>query len=135
LPPCAKVENRVNVPPEFPRDIPLPPGTVLTASRHTERGIVLEGVIPMERSQAVRFFLQKFTAGGFVVGRGEAEEEEAEAPFRGKGLLGFFKIRNIRDCPNALWLMINVQTMSPRPPVSPSVAPSASISPAGSASP
>ena len=111
LPPCAHVEATISLPPEFPKNVPIPPGTVFTATRPTARGIVVQGLIPMERPKATRFFLEKLKAGGFQIGRGESEPEEAEAPFRGNGILGHFKLRNLRDCPGAVQLIISAQPL------------------------
>ena len=111
LPPCAHVEKTISLPPEFPKIIPLPPATVFTATRRTERALLVEGLVPLERRNATLFFLQKFPAAGFKLGRGESEPEEAEAPFQGHGVVGIFKLRNIRDCPGAVQLIISVQTL------------------------
>ena len=113
LPPCAHVEAAISLPPEFPKNVPIPPGTVFIATRPSPRGngIVMEGFIPMERPKATRFFLQELKAGGFQIGRGESEPEEAEAPFRGNGILGHFKLRNLRDCPEAVQLIISAQPL------------------------
>jgi hypothetical protein len=65
----------------------------------------------MELVEAVRFFLQKFPAAGFQLGRGDAEREEADAPFRGNGVMGGFKLRTARDCPGWLEFVISVRPM------------------------
>jgi hypothetical protein len=111
LPPCAEAGPPVTVPPEFPTSFPLPPGTVITASRRGGPTIVLEGFIPMELKEATRFFVQKLPDAGFRLGRGEAERGEAESRFGGNGVAGFFKVRSIADCPRALELTIRIQTI------------------------
>jgi hypothetical protein len=120
LPPCAKAGPAVTLPPEFPTSFPLPPGTVITASRHAGPTVVLEGFIPMELNQVTRFFVQKLPEAGFRLGRGEVERSEAESRFGGNGVAGFFKIRSIEGCPGALQFMIRVQSIesirSPSPP-------------------
>ena len=109
LPPCAQAGPAVSIPAEFPKDFPLPPGTVITATREVGPAIVLDGFVPMELPKATRFFLQKLTAAGFRLGRGEAERGEAEDRFFGKGVIGSFRLRSIEQCPGALQLMITVQ--------------------------
>jgi hypothetical protein len=109
--PCAAADKRVELPAEFPKNIPVLPGTVFTSSRQAGNSLLVQGLVPMELSGAVRFFLQKFPAAGFQVGRGEAEVGEADAPFRGNGLMGGFKLRTARDCPGWLELVISVQPM------------------------
>jgi hypothetical protein len=119
LPPCAQAGPPVSLPPEFPKSFPLPPGTVITASRHAGPTIVLEGFIPMELKQATRFFVQNLPAAGFRLGRGEAERNEAESRFGGNGVVGFFKVRSIADCPGALELRIRVSEYKPPGSVQP----------------
>jgi len=102
LPPCAQAGLPVSMPPEFPKNITLPPGTVITGTRRADAAIVLEGLIPMELPKATRFFLQNLTAAGFRPGRGEAERDEAEDRFMGNGLIGFFRLRTIHDCPRCV---------------------------------
>lgn len=78
-----------------------------------------EGFVPMELPQATRFFVQNLTAAGFRLGRGEAERGEAESRFGGNGIIGFFRLRNMRDCPGALQLAITVSEYKPLPTPSP----------------
>ena len=75
--------------------------------------MLVQGYVPMELGQAVRFFIDKFPPAGFVLGRGETEEGEAEAPFRGNGIMGGFKLRISRDCPGWLELVMSLQEMPP----------------------
>jgi hypothetical protein len=129
LPPCAHAGAPVAIPPEFPKNFPLPPGTVITATRRADPATVLEGLIPMELPKATRFFLQNLTAAGYRLGRGEAERGEAEDRFFGNGVIGFFRLRSMRDCPGALELAITVQPMPGTPSPSPEPKSSASAAP------
>jgi hypothetical protein len=113
LPPCAHAGSSVNMPTEFPKNFPLPPGTVITATKLAGAGVALEALIPMELKEATRFFARKLPAAGFQVGRGEEERAEAEARFMGNGVVGFFKVRTIEDCPGALRFTITVRTIEP----------------------
>jgi hypothetical protein len=113
LPPCAHAGAPVAIPPEFPKNFPLPPGTMITATRRAGAATVLEGLIPMELPKATRFFLQNLTAAGYRLGRGEAERGEAEDRFFGNGMIGFFRLRSMRDCPGALQLAITVSEYKP----------------------
>jgi hypothetical protein len=120
LPPCVHAGPPVSLPPEFPKSLPLPPGTVITSAKSFEAGVALVGFVPMELKDATQFFLHKFPAAGFKLGRGEVEQSEAEARFGGNGIVGYFKLRSIPDCPGALDFIIRVQalpsTPSPAPP-------------------
>jgi hypothetical protein len=119
LPPCAQAGPALTPLPEFPKNFPLPPGTVITATRPAKPGILIQGFIPMELPQATRFLLQNLTAAGYQLGRGDAEEGEAEDSFVGNGVVGFFRLRSIRDCAGALQLVLLVQP----PPTTPSPTP------------
>jgi hypothetical protein len=119
LPPCAHAAAPVAIPPEFPKNIQFPPGTITTSTRRAGAALVLEGLVPMELPQATRFFLQKLAAAGYRLGRGEAEEGEAEDRFFGNGIQGFFRLRTMRDCPGALQLVITVSEYKPPPSASP----------------
>lgn len=119
LPPCAHAAAPVAIPPEFPKNITFPPGTVLTGTRRAGAAIVLDGLIPAELPQATRFFLQSLTAAGYRLGRGEAERGEAEDRFGGNGIIGFFRVRNMPDCPGALQLAITVSEYKPPSTTSP----------------
>ncbi len=66
----------------------------------------------MELKEATRFFVQKLPAAGFKLGRGDAEQSEAEARFGGRGVIGLFKLRTVEDCPRALELTIKIQSIS-----------------------
>ena len=109
--PCARAEKRVELPAEFPKDVPLPPGTAVTSAQRTENRLLVQGFIPMDLRDGARFFIEKIPAAGFQLGRGESEEGEAEAPFRGNGITGVFKLRTSRDCPGWLELVMIVQPM------------------------
>jgi hypothetical protein len=120
LPPCVHAGPPVNIPPEFPKNFPLPPGALITGNKPAKLGAVLVGFIPMELDEAKRFFMQKLPAAGFQLGRGEVEQDEVEARFAGNGMVGYFKLHSIADCPGALSLTIGMQatpsTPSPTPP-------------------
>jgi hypothetical protein len=120
LPPCAQAGPPVSLPPEFPKSFPLPPGTVITTSKHAGPTIVLEGFIPMELEKVRRFFVEKLPDAGFRLGRGEVERGEAESRFGGDGVAGFFKIRSIQGCAGALEFTVRVQSIEsirkPSPP-------------------
>jgi hypothetical protein len=109
--PCAAADKPVELPAEFPRNIPVLPGTLFTSSKQVGTSLQVQGMVPMELIEAIRFFLQKFPAAGFQLGRGEAEQGEADAPFRGNGVMGGFKLRTAHDCPGWLELVISVRPM------------------------
>lgn len=107
LPPCAKAGPAVSLPSEFPNNFPLPPGTLITSSHRTERGVnVVGGFIPMEFKNVVAFFQSKLPAAGYQLLEGDAEMDEAESTFSGHGFHGKWKINGILNCPGAVTLTI-----------------------------
>ena len=115
LPPCAQAGPPVSLPSEFPKNFPLPPGTVITASRGEGPTVILKGFVPMELREATRFFVQNLPTAGFRLGRGDVEPAEAESRFGGNGVVGFFKLRSIENCPHALEFTIRVQSATAQP--------------------
>lgn len=109
LPPCAKAGPAVSLPSEFPNSFPLPPGTVITSSQRTERGVtVVGGFIPMEFKNGVSFFQSKLPDAGYQLLEGDAEMDEAESTFSGHGFHGKWKVNGILNCPGAVTLAIAV---------------------------
>ena len=106
LPACAK-GKAVTPPRGFPADFPLPPGTVVTAGSQPHAGqIVVAGLIPADLQDAASFFDEALRASGYRQGLGDAESNEAEAPFTGNGFRGKWKVNAIAGCPTAVVLTL-----------------------------
>lgn len=87
----------------------LPPGTVLTSSeRRPEGQLLVSGVIPREFRKVVEFFVEELPAAGYKNGEGDAEQDEAESHFSGKGVTGKWKVNGILNCPDAVTLSLLV---------------------------
>jgi hypothetical protein len=107
VPACAKAGSRVSRPSDLPADFPLPPGTVITSSQHPHPGqLLIGGVIPADLRAAAVFFTDELPARGYELGRGDAEQGEAEAPFSGHGCRGKWKVNGILNCPDAVTLTL-----------------------------
>jgi hypothetical protein len=101
LPACAGEERRATLPPEFPKQLPLPPGIVFTdaqilgADQFNVRGVVagdLDGV--------ASFFEDELPKHGFQLGAGDAEAHEKESPFTGHGYRGRWRVvKHPQGCP------------------------------------
>ena len=112
LPPCAKAGPAVSLPSEFPTSFPLPPGTVVTSSQLTERGVtVVGGFIPMEFKNVVSFFQSRLPDAGYQLLEGDAEMDEAESTFSGHGFHGKWKVNGILNCPGVVTLTIAVSKL------------------------
>lgn len=102
LPECAKAKE-IAAPEQFPKDFPLPPGTVFTFGGFTEPGTVfIAAVSPGTFGDVRDFFTTELERSGYRIGRGDSEEGEVEAPFTGNGYRGRWLVRKIRDCDTAV---------------------------------
>jgi hypothetical protein len=100
LPACADEEGRATLPAEFPKEVPLPPGTVLTDAQKIGPGqFHVRGVVAGELDAAADFFETQLPERGFRLGRGDAEAHEQESPFTGHGYRGRWRVvRNPTGC-------------------------------------
>ncbi|MEP7359017.1 MAG: hypothetical protein ABI847_17335, partial [Anaerolineales bacterium] len=102
-PACAPaVERPAAVLPQFPADLPLPPGLLLfkSLSLHgNANNIQLVGYAPIPFGSAVRFVVDRLPAAGYNLGRGDSEGiTEAESTFTGPGWTGGVRIASLMDC-------------------------------------
>jgi hypothetical protein len=110
-PACAHVQKKAIARPAAVPAAVLPPGTVLTSVDRPVHGMTLvTGVVPQQFSAAVQFFVTKMPAAGYLNGIGDAEMDEAEAVFSGRGVQGKWKVNGIINCPNAVTLVLFVRT-------------------------
>ncbi|HUS11764.1 MAG TPA: hypothetical protein VMZ30_14955 [Pyrinomonadaceae bacterium] len=105
LPPCAGAGSSVGLPPDFPSNFPLPPGTVITSHQRGVSGaIIVSGFAPMQFKDTVVFFQSKLPAAGYKPLESDAEMDEAESTFSGQGYHGKWKVNGILNCPAAVTL-------------------------------
>jgi hypothetical protein len=80
---------------------------VVTASSEPHTGqLVLAALIPADLQDAASFFNESLPANGYRQGLGDAESNEAEAPFTGRGFRGKWKVNAIAGCPAAVVLTL-----------------------------
>jgi hypothetical protein len=107
LPACAGAGAPVPRAGGLPAGFPLPPGTIVTSSQDPAPGqLLIGGVVPTDLRSAASHFIEKLPAAGYRLGEGDAEQDEAEAPFAGHGFRGKWKVRGILDCPSAVTLTL-----------------------------
>ena len=99
LPTCAGSKAAAAAAPELPVDFPLPPGTAIvsTASPYTSQVVAL-GLVPGDVQAAAGFFNSTLPDEGYQVGIGDSEGSESEAPFKGNGYRGKWRVNGIPDC-------------------------------------
>ncbi len=104
---CPAPGSPVPLPASFPKNFPLPPGTIIKS--HSERSggrVVFDGFITTSLKEAVDFFQRELPKAGFKNKDGDAEEDEAEADFEGNGYTGHWKLRGSEACPNIVSLSL-----------------------------
>lgn len=89
----------MELPPGFPGDFPLPPGTVpISADSPFEGQLVLVAAVPADLQEAAIFFNAALPKSGYRIGIGDAEGTESEAPFTGNGYRGKWRVNGIPGC-------------------------------------
>jgi hypothetical protein len=109
IPACAEVDETISRPSELSEGFPLPPGTVFTATRESGSELQISAVIPDDFRSVVKFFSDELPASGYELGEGDAEQDEAEAPFTGNGTRGEWKINGIIGCQDAVRLTLGIE--------------------------
>jgi hypothetical protein len=110
-----------------PGDLPRPPGSnrpnvALANSNLT----VVQFTAPISLREGVLFVLGEFPKAGFRLGRGDAEVNQADAPFARQGVFGQVRINGTGPCTTA-WLVAVGAAQGGTSPLLP--APSGSPSP------
>jgi hypothetical protein len=98
-------------PSDIPESIPKPAGFKLEKTDRTKGNVVqLRGTVPMSLRDAVLFVIKEFPKNGFVLGRGDAEATEADAPFqRGEALRGLVRVFATDQVCQTQWLFAVVR--------------------------
>jgi hypothetical protein len=110
---CPAFGRSKRPPAGFPRDLPLPKGTVLTVAKRYQRpgsapSLVVEGYAPLTLRAAVLFFIRELPAHGYTFGRGDSEPGEAESQLQNRRFRGAWKIVALPGCPRSVGLLVGV---------------------------
>lgn len=109
LPACAAGGNPIQRPNGLPESFPLPEGTVLDSTRTESGATVVEGYVPGDLDGVREFMNDKLPDAGYELEGGETEEHDAETEFRGNGVEGRLKLRDITDCDGAVTFAVAVR--------------------------
>ena len=131
--PCATPDNakKPHWPAALPADMPKPTYATITDTTTTADGVhIVKFTTPTSLREGVLFIVGKFPKAGYVLGRGDAEVSEADAPFVHGDLHGIVKLLATQPC-STLWLVATVKGNSPAggSPLLPTHSPSGSPSP------
>lgn len=128
--PCPVVKTPpAKFPAEVPADLPKPPTATITKVDRTKDGItVVRFTTAASLREGVLYLVKALPKAGFVLGRGDAETFEADAPFVRGDVRGTYRIVS-RDTCQADWLLAVVKVKSSGTPVLPLATPSGSPTP------
>jgi hypothetical protein len=90
---CPKPTKRaIEWPASFPADIPKPLGATIIKRPPVPGGVTLaQFSAPYSLREAIVFILDRFPRSGYTLGRGDAENTEADAPFERGQVRGLVK--------------------------------------------
>jgi hypothetical protein len=84
----------------FPEDWPFPPGTVVfNAEDRGGDGTIVTGISSAGFTSILDFMNSDVVGAGFATEKGETEEHDAEAEWKGNGFRGRWAIRESAQCP------------------------------------
>lgn len=101
---CADIDVGAGffLPPEFPPDIHLPAGTVLTEIEPMEKNrVLLVGVVPAAPGEAHAALVRDLVASGYNVRPSGAADAERSAVFTKGGLVGSWTLSRVTTCVSA----------------------------------
>lgn len=84
----------------FPADWPFPPKTVVfNAEDRGADGAIVTGISSAEFGTILDFMNSEVVGAGFATEKGETEDHDAEAEWKGNGFRGRWAIRESAKCP------------------------------------
>jgi hypothetical protein len=130
-PPCPKSSTSVKAawPSVLPTDLPKPANATIRKTQTTPDGVhVVQFTTPTSLREAVLFIVGSYPKAGYVLGRGDAEATEADAPFVHGTVRGITRISSLSQC-QTIWLTAIVRQGGVTTPLLPSHTPSSTASP------
>jgi hypothetical protein len=132
-PPCPAATSpaKTNWPADVPADLPKPPHARIQQHTTTSDGVhITKFTTDTSLRTGVLFVVDKLPKAGYVLGRGDAESNEADAPFQHGNTRGLLRMLGLQPC-KTLWLLATVDAAAPSggSPLLPTHSPSGSPSP------
>ena len=117
---------------QVPADFPKPPNARIQDSTTASDGVhIVKFGTQTSLRDSVLFVVNKLPKAGYVLGRGDAEAAEADAPFIHGSIRGLVRMLEAGPC-QTLWLLATIDTSSSSGANSPLLTPH---TPSGSPSP
>ena len=131
-PPCPSPGHSTPTkwPSKVPTDLPKPSNAKVQSQFTASDGVhIVKFTTPTSLRDRVLFVVRKLPKAGYVLGRGDAEATEADAPFVHGNIRGLVRMLGVAPC-QTLWLLATVDsTASSNSPLLTPHSPSASPSP------
>ena len=132
-PPCPSVTTpkATKWPAYVPADLPRPEHATIQQAQTTSDGVhIVRFTTQTSLRTGVLFVVEKLPKAGYVLGRGDAEANEADAPFVHGNTRGLVRMLAIEPC-KTLWLLATVDASAQTggSPLLPTHSPSGSASP------
>jgi hypothetical protein len=106
-------------PAALPKDLPKPLNATIVGQQTTSDGIkIVRYTTPTSLREAVLFVVERYKTAGYILGRGDAEATEADAPFVKGTSRGITRLASIENC-KTLWLTATVKITGPTGPTTP----------------
>ena len=99
-------------PSRVPNDLPKPPNATIQEQTTASDGVhIVKFTTPTSLRESVIFVVTKLPKAGYVLGRGDAEAAEADAPFIHGNVRGLVRMLETQPC-ETLWLLATVNASS-----------------------
>lgn len=93
------------LPKDFPADLPVPHGAVVTSVEHRTGDRLIVATVVRDGFDAALTFLQKqLPKAGYVLKEGEVEKDDAESNFSSPTVKGRWTLRKMPDCEGGVYL-------------------------------
>ena len=113
-PPCPTPSQAAPTkwPARVPKDLPKPSNATIQSQFTASDGVhVVKFTTPTSLRDSVLFVVRKLPKAGYVLGRGDAEATEADAPFVHGNTRGLVRMLGVAPC-QTLWLLASVDASS-----------------------
>lgn len=113
-PPCPAPAHATHPkwPAQVPKDIPKPANVKIQSQFTADDGVhIVKFTTPTSLRDSVLFVVHKLPKAGYVLGRGDAEATEADAPFVHGNIRGLVRMLGVAPC-QTLWLLASVDSTS-----------------------
>ncbi|MFF4825744.1 hypothetical protein ACFY20_22475 [Streptomyces sp. NPDC001312] len=93
------------LPKDFPENLPVPDGAVVTSVEHRTGGrLVVATVVRGGFDTTLAFLHKQLPKAGYLPEEGEVEEDDAESNFSSTTVQGRWTLRKVSDCEGGVYL-------------------------------